>query len=541
MRLKNSTPRAIFTGFKEGLTTDPVTAPEITPIHLPYVFIQGGRGKEDTLLLTGDALSTVYGEDMLNYRSKYASPATLIARQAASTGSAIFTKRLVAPDATAARLRVGVEIVADKLVVYQRNADGSFKKDTDGNRIPDGDKTVDGLKMRWVVNHDKDAETPNAFGKDEVVIGQLTATDGTQSNYYPILDGLVSWRGAGGDNIGVRLEAPTALSSNPTRTDIIERIGAFLYRIQFVERKSSRTAPTVIRTISGMEQETFALQEGVIQPDDETDLSFGKVVVDAYEYNETGNTPIFAPMDQMHLYQKNIDDIVKKLYESESKVNNDLLTDVEFVEGQMNIFTGVDYNGIPYQTIEVLDADQGGAIFDGTSTFYAIGGSDGDVSWDTFDALAKQQFESFGNMGEDLEDMAFYPFSIVYDIGYKVDTKKAMANVLSLRPDVMIIASTHTWKGVELNVDEESSMGAMLRNYYRLHPESVLYNTPACRAAVFMQYGESIEAPSLGKVPLTLEVANKLATYMGASDGVIRGTRIDNNPGNVVTTMRKIN
>ncbi|QBO64009.1 hypothetical protein Goslar_00217 [Escherichia phage vB_EcoM_Goslar] len=541
MRLKNSTPRAIFTGFKEGLTTDPVTAPEITPIHLPYVFIQGGRGKEDTLLLTGDALSTVYGEDMLNYRSKYASPATLIARQAASTGSAIFTKRLVAPDATAARIRIGVEVVADKLVVYQRNADGSFVKDTLGNKIPDGDKTVDGLKMRWVVNHDKDAETPNAFGKDEVVLGQLTATGGAQSNYYPILDGLVSWRGAEGDNIGIRLEAPTALSSNPTRTDIIERIGAFLYRIQFVERKSSRTAPTVIRTISGMEQETFALQEGVIQPDDETDLSFGKVVVDAYEYNETGNTPIFAPMDQMHLYQKNIDDVVKMLYESERKVNNDLLTDVEFVEGQMNIFTGVDYNGIPYQTIEVLDADQGGAIFDGTSTFYAIDGSDGDVNWDTFDALAKQQFESFGNMGEDLEDMAFYPFSIVYDIGYKVDTKKAMANVLSLRPDVMIIASTHTWKGVELNVDEESSMGAMLRNYYRLHPESVLYNTPACRAAVFMQYGESIEAPSLGKVPLTLEVANKLATYMGASDGVIRGTRIDNNPGNVVTTMRKIN
>lgn len=541
MRLKNSTPRAIFTGFKEGLTTDPVTAPEITPIHLPYVFIQGGRGKEDTLLLTGDALSTVYGEDMLNYRSKYASPATLIARQAASTGSAIFTKRLVAPDATAARIRIGVEVVADKLVVYQRNADGSFMKDTDGNKIPDGDKTVDGVKMRWIVNHDKDAVAPNAFGKDEVVIGQLTAADGTQSNYYPILDGMVSWRGAEGDNIGLRLEAPTALSSNPTRTDIIERIGAFLYRIQFVERKSSRTAPTVIRTISGMEQETFALQEGVIQPDDETDLSFGKVVVDAYEYNETGNTPIFAPMDQMHLYQKNIDEVVKKLYESESKVNHDLLTDVEFVEGQMNIFTGVDYNGIPYQTIEVLDADQGGVIFDGTSTFYAIDGSDGDVDWDTFDALAKQQFESFGRMGEDLEDMAFYPFSIVYDIGYKVDTKKAMANVLSLRPDVMIIASTHTWKGVELNVDEESSMGAMLRNYYRLHPESVLYNTPACRAAVFMQYGESIEAPSLGKVPLTLEVANKLATYMGASDGVIRGTRIDNNPGNVVTTMRKIN
>ncbi|MCU6405867.1 hypothetical protein KW817_23155, partial [Enterobacter quasiroggenkampii] len=106
---------------------------------------------------------------MLNYRSKYASPATLIARQAASTGSAIFTKRLVAPDATAARIRIGVEVVADKLVVYQRNADGSFKKDPDGNKIPDGDKTVDGLKMRWVVNHDKDAETPNAFGKDEVV------------------------------------------------------------------------------------------------------------------------------------------------------------------------------------------------------------------------------------------------------------------------------------------------------------------------------------------------------------------------------------
>lgn len=543
MRLKNSTPRAIFTGFKEGLTTDPVTAPEITPIHLPYVYIQGGRGKEDTLLLTGDALSTVYGDEMLNYRSKYASPATLIARQAASTGSAIFTKRLVSPDAKYARIRIGVEVVDDVLPVWQRNPDGSYKKDQDGNRIQDADKTTNKVKMRWVVNHDKDAGTPHEFGKDEVVIGSMVASDGTtQSNYYPILDGLVSWRGEEGNNIGLRLEAPTALSSNPTRTDIIERIGAFLYRIQFVERKSARTAPTVVRTISGMEQETFALQTGVIHPDDETDLSFDKVVVDAYEYNETGNTPIFAPMDQLHIYQKNIDELTKRLYDAEkAEAGNHLLTDVEFVEGQMNILTGVDYNGIPYYAVEVLDADEGGVIFDGSSTFYAIDGSDGTVDWDTFDALAQQQFASFGNMGEDLEDMAYYPFSIVYDIGYKVDTKKAMANVLSLRPDVMIIASTHTWKGVELNVDEESSMGAMLRNYYRLHPESVLYNTPACRAAVFMQYGESIEAPSLGKVPLTMEVANKLATYMGASDGVIRGTRIDNNPGNVVTTMRKIN
>ncbi|ELF4300096.1 hypothetical protein RNF90_000211 [Shigella flexneri] len=543
MRLKNSTPRAIFTGFKEGLTTDPVTAPEITPIHLPYVYIQGGRGKEDTLLLTGDALSTVYGDEMLNYRSKYASPATLIARQAASTGSAIFTKRLVSPDAKYARIRIGVEVVDDVLPVWQRNPDGSYKKDQDGNRIQDGNLVTNKIKMRWVVNHDKDAQNPHDFGKDEVTIGSMTATaDGAQSNYYPILDGLVSWRGEEGNNIGLRLEAPTALSSNPTRTDIIERIGAFLYRIQFVERKSARTAPTVIRTISGMEQETFALQTGVIHPDDETDLSFDKVVVDAYEYNETGNTPIFAPMDQLHIYQKNIDELTKRLYDAEKDVaENHLLTDVEFLDGQMNIFTGVDYNGIPYYTVEVLDADEGGVIFDGSSTFYAIDGSDGTVDWDTFDALAQQQFASFGNMGEDLEDMAYYPFSIVYDIGYKVDTKKAMANVLSLRPDVMIIASTHTWKGVELNVDEESSMGAMLRNYYRLHPESVLYNTPACRAAVFMQYGESIEAPSLGKVPLTMEVANKLATYMGASDGVIRGTRIDNNPGNVVTTMRKIN
>lgn len=543
MRLKNSTPRAIFTGFKEGLTTDPVTAPEITPIHLPYVFIQGGRGKEDTLLLTGDALSTVYGDDTLNYRSKYASPSTLLARQAASTGSAIFTKRLVSPDAKYARIRIGVEVVDDILPVYLRNPDGSYKKDKDGNRIQDGNIVTNKTKMRWVVNHDKDADNPNDFGKDQVVIGSMTATaDDAQSTYYPILDGLVSWRGEDGNNIGLRIEAPTALSSNPTRTDIIERIGAFLYRIQFVERKSSRTSPTVIRTISGMEQETFALQTGVVHPDDETDLSFDKVVVDAYEYNETGNTPIFAPMDQLYVYQNNVDELTKRLYKAESEVDgNNLLTDVEFLDGQMNIFTGVDYNGIPYYSVEVLDADQGGVIFDGTSTYYAIDGSDGTVDWDTFDALAKQQFESFGKMGEDLEDMAFYPFSIVYDIGYKVDTKKAMANVLSLRPDVMIIASTHTWKGVELNVDEESSMGAMLRNYYRLHPESVLYNTPACRAAVFMQYGESIEAPSLGKVPLTLEVANKLATYMGASDGVIRGTRIDNNPGNVVTTMRKIN
>ncbi|MGG7279691.1 hypothetical protein, partial [Escherichia coli] len=94
---------------------------------------------------------------MLNYRSKYASPATLIARQAASTGSAIFTKRLVSPDAKYARIRIGVEVVDDVLPVWQRNPDGSYKKDQDGNRIQDGDKVTNKIKMRWVVNHDKDA------------------------------------------------------------------------------------------------------------------------------------------------------------------------------------------------------------------------------------------------------------------------------------------------------------------------------------------------------------------------------------------------
>lgn len=543
MKLKNSTPRAIFTGFKEGLTADPVISPEVTPVHLPYIYLMAERGKEDTLLMTGDALSTVYGEDTLNYRSKYATPATLLLRQAASTGSAIFTKRLVDPAAKQARIRIGVEVVEDQIPVYQRNTDGSFKIDTDGKKIPAADgSTVTGYKLKWVVNHDATAGNPAAFGKDTKVVGSMMASDGTtQADYIPVLDALVSWKGLKGTNVGLRLDAPTTESSNPTRRDIIEQIGAFLYRIQFVERTTPRVSPTIVRTLTGMEQMTFALPEGVLNPDDASDLSFDKIVVDAYQHDKDGESPVFAPMDQMFLYHKNIDELAELLYTAESLVNDNLLKDVDFVEAQINILTAVDYTGVPYQAIEVVDAEEGGVYFDLNSTFFAIDGTDGEVNWDTFDELALQQFSAFGNMGEDLQDLAFYPFSIVYDVGYKVDTKKAMANVLKLRRDVAIIAATHTWKGAEYTIDEESSMGAMLRNYYRLYPESVLFNTPACRAAVFMQYGDSIEAPSLGKVPLTIEVASKFAAYMGSSDGVIRGQRIDRYPGNVVTTLRKLN
>lgn len=146
--------------------------------------------------MTGDALSTVYGEDTLNYRSKYATPATLLLRQAASTGSAIFTKRLVDPAAKQARIRIGVEVVEDQIPVYQRNTDGSFKIDTDGKKIPAADgSTVTGYKLKWVVNHDATAGNPAAFGKDTKVVGSMMASDGTtQADYIPVLDALVSWK-----------------------------------------------------------------------------------------------------------------------------------------------------------------------------------------------------------------------------------------------------------------------------------------------------------------------------------------------------------
>jgi len=106
-----------------------------------------------------------------------------------------------------------------------------------------------------------------------------------------------------------------------------------------------------------------------------------------------------------------------------------------------------------------------------------------------------------------------------------------------------LTAVDNTWglKGQQ-TADEEVQTALNLMSVIQGMPEAPIYGTPACRAVIVAQSGYLLNSLYKGLLPLTVDVADKVANYMGASNG--RWTnqqQFDEDPGNVVTLFRDVN
>lgn len=212
---------------------------------------------------------------------------------------------------------------------------------------------------------------------------------------------------------------------------------------------------------------------------------------------------------------------------------------------KVNIVSGTDLNGVPYNSVEIASTDwdlDGDEVGDGAPvkgvTKYLQRLGDRTVSLDGHtdeDSMQRYLREYLADPeGTHLIDNARYPFTHTIDVGYNLDTKVALLRFIGVREDTKTILSS--WIG---NVEKaeagimqtEESVGAFLTETALMMKESVAMGTDCCRATIMMQAGIPLDYDRY--VPETLWLLQAKALYQS-------GTFLDQDPKGYPNSLNKL-
>lgn len=598
----SSTPNYILNGIKDESTRAPIQEQEQLPQHLPLFYIIAEKGDTNANILSLGAAKQLYGDSTFDYQSKYCTHATPFINGLGQTdGQLMMLKRILPDGATKAWIRFAVGFTKQKMVetTYVDIPDpanpGKTKKDRQ-DRVTD----IDGYALRWTTTSTKfDERMVSALSdsdkkrlKDIVTFGKglqyyelydeqgapsslatgISATGTNQELVLPIFDLEVTSEGEYGNNLGLRIHAPNELSRTRPDTRFYKETLARPFRIEMISRKNKRTTPVVVNTLGG---ETFV--DCVFKPDTvnrfsgNTDMYIGSMLLDAYRNLDTtgGRNVRYGSFNDIHVYDNNIEYLLKLLYEAEkvedAKVDTRLvhtpktgkrllaLSSAEEVSEdvakpwyQIDFLTGQTMDGVDYRTIEVKSLLSGGKEMAPTTDHWASGGDDGLSNmkpWesgaakgqprtvnDLYNELVEKQLAQFSDDSNEYLDIPRYPFSVFYDSGYPLEMKESLFKLTQFRKDVSVcVASHYVMDGAkgqpgvfEMDREAETGVVRMLSGKARSYPESDVFGTGSCRANIIMQCGTIIGSTYRGKVPMTYEIALKRARFMGQPNGSMR-------------------
>lgn len=534
----NPTPRPILQGTRDDSGAVLPVIGEQLPSHLPHVFLfaEEGVGPE---IVSGSDINKAFGAKTLNLRSKYATHQTALATIIAGRANAMVIQRLRPADAKdPATITLAVEIVEDDIPVFERETDGTYKYDQQGQPVPTG-QTVAGHRIRWVIG----SSQTNEIGVATRRAGELTGKSGlTQSTIYPIGDLQVSSFGEHGNHKGLRLWANTLNSPSEQPSDeVIDSENAYLYRLQFIKRADAKSQPVIVTTTGGSQSIEFSFKPGAMNRKTDSQLYLGDILLDSYR-NLDVRPRQYGPFNGLHLYEDNIAEVHAMLYAAEQPNHLDWPEDVDAGKYLINIVNGLDISGAPYHTIQVLGNADGGAELTKSSNYYAAGGSDGTMTFETFDELVAHELANYGQLDNHFLDTASWPQSHYYDSGFTLPTKLKMISLVGLRKDVQVTVATQDVSQPQNTSEQETSIAIALRAAARLYPESEVFGTPVCRVTIVGHSGYLINSQYKGLLPLTVDLADKRAYFMGAANGIWNRDRgYDQAPYNQVTLFKDVN
>lgn len=534
--IKNAAPRAILQGIKDESGRAPVYQPEARPTHMPHVFLFAQRGPLEPQVVVGDSLVTTYGAESFDYRSKYATHQTVLINTVNARGNMMVAQRVVAADAAVARLCLWADYVNDDIPEYRRGEDGRFVLDQEGKRIHTGD-FIPGYRVRYLI---EGIPADKELHQLESKVGGITTEAGFQSTMIPLHAFSVSSHGEFGNLVGIRLSSPTIDSSNPIDDELVETTRAYMYRMALVERPTANSIPVVRETLFGDQFVDFTYKRGVINTKTDSEVSVDDILLQSWNASATnGLPPTIGLINKQHVYHDNIETLLEAFQSTESAW---YLSDDEADRHMINFIGGHDYNGVPYYSLLIDGPSAGGVLLTENSTHYAVGGSDGTMDFATFDRLVGDICANYGDGEYHFLDSAVYPQSIIWDSGFSLDTKKKLLVPVGRRKDIAVILSTQDVSQPQNSNSEESSIAVSLRTAARMYPESEIYGTSTCRVMVVGQSGYLVNSKWKELTPLTIELADKCAAYMGAGDGVWKSReKFDISPANQVKMFRDVN
>ena len=508
--LRNGTPRSIHFGTDDQSIPELVPTPVETPIHLPLMYGFFSRGDEkDSYMVLGDSLFTMYGRDALDLDSDYTTFNTPYMALFNNLANAMHVQRLRPDDAKTATARLYVEVLAAQTPVYQRDELGGLVLDSAGKPIPTGTKA--GHEFIWHIIEFPEVEgVVQGIKQGTVYQGSRIGSDGQKSMLYPIADLPAGSFGKYGSNTGFRLSCPNAKSGNGVNSDLINDVGARLYTIQFVERTEVGVSPTIIRDLDGATNVSFCFKPGAYYRDMKLTLDYQRVIMPAYRKMNPANglPPTLGPISDFYVYQQHLETVL-----------GIAAADVGETEiYKVDIFTGVDIDGNPYNGLVVDSGAKGGAVFTETNTHYLQGGSDGTMGNEVYDKLVRRELSNFGGGTVPWKDMSKYPITAFWDTGFSSDTKAEMAMLTKL-PNLHVESATHVFGSQAYDMQTENAMRTYVSSVIRSIPESERYGTPAVRASLCGHSMLLNDVAYFERVPGNYPLARMVAQYMGAGEG----------------------
>ena len=474
---------------RRPIPADPITASMTTGL----VGILAERGRGDVTLTTTSA-NILYGNKTFDKDSAFYHHSTEFLSGMAGLGIPMFVKRFIPEGATKAMLRVSLELIATDLPNYERNSDGTIKQTVDpitgiATAVTNG--TVQGTRAVIHVGVSQFAPENRKFAAANIMddfrdgsvavngkfLGEITRADGSKehpkSRLYPIMDLEVDSEGGYGNNIGLVLEVPTLKQVNPANISNVIKNKAFPVRVSVVEREDRYTTPQVVPSLKSELQLDVFMKTRAVDHISGKNISFARKLIENFNRKMTATeTPIWGPFGNIHVYEKNLNEIQQMLCEGyaytdtdgndvviagEGSYDDDAFDYGRTVDhalsqplnfGLFNIFTGRDVNDVPYFSFDVRDSLMfGGVAVNSESVVYADGGEDGLwsfadgspatlVNLKLLDDAMRNFLNTFGRGKDQLKDILRYPITQVVDTGWSLDTKLAHSNILSARPDI---------------------------------------------------------------------------------------------------------
>lgn len=432
-----------------------------------------------------------YGDDV-TLVEKYGY-AGLYASHALQGGAEVWFCRLLPEDAKRATIMLSVYIKEDDAIpIYERNIDNSFVLDEEGNKIPimiddpdaaeDEDpkpqiqKTVKGYRIKWVAEESLDEDNP-----DDVPMNVIIQDGWTK---YPLLYFQSTYKGSTGNKFGLKL---TNNYTDDQNKDDGRRYMLYLYLINS----------------SGVIEQFDQRYDFALNPD---------ALVSKYAELPEGFNYIYQNYDTNNSYQNKE---IRKKYSSKNYLAllNQLKT--RFSDGDLldiDILTATDMYGVEYDEIVIdeasLDFDESVVFLEGghdgsLQLGNTVKGIEGDIIVDeahietTKIDLIKKYYT--GQIDDRLESCQKIPAGIIVDCNYSVELKKVIADVVSVRNDMVILFDC----GITKNFNECEKIINVINGII----DSANFNY-----AIFPHCGIPVDTPKNGDIKVTqnYETAYKL-------------------------------
>ena len=546
----NAAPMTISLGVNDRSIKAEVYEAPARPIHYPLQFIWAADGPTTQQSVAGAAANQLYGTETFDLRSKFANHSTVFTKMFMEQGNTLMIKRMRPKDAPPpANLRIYADVLKSQKDEFERDpVDGSIKLDNLGNPKTTG-QLIEVTEVKYVVEHIAPV-TPNDevntnFGSGTKVPGTYDDGNGTVSEKIPLFDFEVPFFGSTGNLRGVKLWAPNPSSAQALNTGMINQ-GVYPFFIAFMKKATETATPRAIETNYSELQTEFCLKPGFVDANTDSVKYMGDVVLDNYR-DLTANVAKHGPFGKIHIYQDNIDHLLKDIFTAEKAqtyANNELtqphVKDTDFY--LVNLFGATGSNGVPYQTFRLSSSTAGGVRLTENTTMLASGGGDGTMTEEEFGDLVISEIQGFNDLNSSWQDFVDNPCSFFWDSGYSLKVKKELGKFIGIRKNTMVVLSTHVAGSKQLTAAEESSMGIALLSHVRAYPESDYFGTPAFRAAIVSRSGKVLNSQWRDYVPVTYSLAKKISRFAGAGNGKFKSEfSFDRTPTNFVDDMNEIN